>query len=85
MSSMYRVTVSMNYPWEPEIPADEEVWFVLAGEYPCNSADEARQVVLRLIGLGNDDRPGWVLDDEGVAWPFCPDTVRDVTVEEVSS
>lgn len=80
----------MDYPWPPEIPEDEEVWFILSGEYPCNSVDEAREVVLRLIALGTPadrpgDNPGWVLDADGVAWPFYPDSVRGVRVEEVGA
>lgn len=85
--AMYVITVSLQYPASPEIPEDEEVSFVLSGEYPCNSPQEARGVVLRLIAMGGragsrEERPGWVLDADGIPWPFYPETVRDVKAEE---
>lgn len=75
---MYRVTVRLAYPWVPQLPEEREVSFVLAGEYACTSPEEAREVVLRLIATGE---PGFVLDAEGVPWPFYRETVREVEVD----
>lgn len=74
---MYQVTVALRYPWKPRIPEEREVSFVLSGEYPCSSPEEAREVMLRLIGSGE---PGFVLDADGTVWPFYQETVEDVTV-----
>lgn len=75
---MYQVTVQLRYPWPARLPEEKQVSFVLSGEYPCNSEDHAREVVLQLI-VATD--PGWVMDRNGVPWPFYRETVRGVSVK----
>lgn len=74
---MYVIRVTLDYPWPARIPEEREVSFVLSGEYPCSTPEEARDVVLRLIGSGE---PGFVLDADGTTWPFYRETVREVSV-----
>lgn len=56
---------------------EQEVSFVLSGEYPASSVTEAEAVVRKLISSGV---PGFALDSKGTACPFYRETVEGISV-----